>query len=301
MLHKRKRVRQTAAGAGWFCLSFFIYACLWSCTSPQAVATFAGSADKALEEGPAIFSDLHQSCLRRYADIQPITPSFMPGAMTADGSAAISSEPPVCARFGSQGEALGKASGILSAYFRAVQQLAAFNSSTVSSASEQTAENAASAASLNSTQVADIGKLAGLVTQIFTAHYQRSRLLEYLREADSSISSVTEGLETIASQDYEGLLEEERRAVTRRYQDNADVQNTALVLLLNRAYADDMADLNRREAAAKAYVKALQQIRAGHNMLAKNAGHLNAKDLSIALEPYTSELQTLLPALQKGF
>ncbi len=46
---------------------------------------------------------------------------------------------------------------------------------------------------------------------------------------------------------------------------------------------------------------ALQQIRDGHHTLAKNAGHLSAKDLSVALQPYTSELQTLVPALQKSF
>ncbi len=111
-----------------------------------------------------------------------------------NGNSPGAGDPAVCARFAPQGEALAKASGVLSAYFKALQQLASFNTSTVSSASEQTAENAATAANLSSTQMADVGKLAALVTQIFTARYQRRHLLEYLREADTSISSVTTGV-----------------------------------------------------------------------------------------------------------
>lgn len=305
MLHTPKDFKRATTHVRLLCLIFFMCVCLLSCTSAEGVATFADTADKALEEGPQIFRDIHDSCVRRHAVAEPIRPIFLTGVARNENntheSNRLPADPSVCARFAPQGEALAQASGVLSAYFRALQQLAAFNTSTVSSPSEQAAQNAATAANLTANQIADIGKLAGLITRIFTAHYQHRHLIQDLREADPSISSVTQAFETIVSKDYQGLLQEEQRAVTRRYQDNGNAQTTALVLLLNRAYSDDVADLNRRKTAAEAYVTALQQIREGHHTLAKNAGHLSAKDLSIALQPYTAELQSLVPALQKSF
>ncbi len=182
-----------------------------------------------------------------------------------------------------------------------MQQLASFNTSTVSSDSQHAAENAAFTAQLNLTQADSLAKLAGLVTEAFTGHYQRSRLAQYLREADPSISSVTKGFEQIVSQDYLGLLREERQTSTARYQKVGDISNGATILLLNRAYTDDLKELDRRKAIADAYVQALRQIRDGHHQLALNANRLRARDLSLALQPYTTNLQALAPVLQKGF
>ena len=272
---------------------------LSSCTSPEAIASFADNAQKVLDQGPPLFHDIHDSCLRRHAGAEKIAPIFLPANSSSDATPPAN-ENPVCAPFAPQADALSKASNVLSAYFRAMQQLASFNASTVSSENEQTAENVATAAQLSVVQIDSVGKLAGLITQVFTGHYQRSHLLALIRAADPNISSVTQGFETIVSKDYESLLHEEQQTVTARYQAVVDARDTATVLLLNRAYADDMNQLTRRKTTADAYVEALQQICEGHHKLAENAGHLNVKELSLALQPYTTRLQALLPVLQKG-
>jgi len=273
-------------------------ACLaGSCTSPQAVATFADNAQKALGQGPELFRDLQASCVRRHQDAQPIVAVYLPPAASAPGQADV---PAVCHAFGPQGDALIQASGVLTAYIKAIQQLAAFNTSSVSSQSESAAENAATAAQLNTVQIDSIGKLTGFVAQAFTAHYQRRHLVEYLRQADSSVSSVTQGFQDIVGKDYESLLAEERRALGFRYQQAGDVSDRATILLLNRAYIADLQELDRRKAAADAYVQALGLIREGHHQLALNAGHLGSKQLSLAVASYDTKLQALLPQLQKG-
>ncbi len=210
-------------------------------------------------------------------------------------------KPPVCVRFGRQADALSKASGVVSDYFRAVQQLAAFNTSSVTSASEKAGENSAFAANLSLAEADSISKLAGFVTGAFTEHYQQSHLLEHLHQADASISSVTTAFEAIVAKDYAGLLDEEQQTLTARYQDIGDASDKAVTLLLDRAYRDDLNEIQRRRAAANAYVAALQQIRAGHHELADNAQHMRGKELSIAIEPYTSRLQASVAATQKGF
>lgn len=284
-------------------LGLFIAICALSlsgCTSPEAIAAFAGSAQKVLQQSPAIFTDIHDSCVRRHLDARPITPLYLPSP-SQDSAPGSPNESPVCAPFGPQGQALTKASDVLAAYFEAIEQLAAFNTSSVGTTSLQAAEYAATAAQLSTTQIDSVGKLAGLVTQAFTEHYRQSHLVKYLREADPSISSVTQGFEDIVAKDYEGLLREERQTITARYQNVGTAGNNATILLLNRAYTDDLNELHRRAAAADAYVEALEQIRAGHHQLAQNAGHLHAKELSLALQPYTAKLQALVPVLQKGF
>ncbi len=292
------RVRVCAFGLGFFIIAGTLW--LSGCTSPQNIATFAGTAQSALEQGPAIFRDLHGSCLRRHSDADPITALYLPpppGTATPN----VANENPVCTPLAPQGDALTKASDVLAAYFRAMQQLASFNTSTVSAANQQAAENAAVGAQLPLNQVDSLGKLAGFITDAFTGHYQRSRLAQYLRQADPSISSVTRGFEEIVSEDYGGLLREERQTFTARYQNIGDSGSSATILLLNRAYTDDLKELDRRKAVADAYVQALQEIRAGHHQLALSADRLNTRDLSLALLPYTAKLQALVPVLQKGF
>ncbi len=95
-------------------------------------------------------------------------------------------------------------------------------------------------------------------------------------------------------------MREEQQTMKARYQQVAETNNTATILLLNRAYEDDSNEWNRRKSAADAYVHALQEIRDGHHKLAENANHLSAKELTLALEPYTDTLGQLIPTLQRG-
>ncbi len=294
-----RRLHNSAAGLAFFIAAWTLS--LSSCTSPAAVAGFADIAQKDLAQGPMIFHDIHDSCVRRHLDAQPITPLFLAGIGKTGAGASPPAENPVCTPFTAQAEALTKASGVLTAYFRAMQQLAAFNTSSVSGPGAQAAQNAAYAAQLSFVQADSAGKLAGIILQAFTARYQRSHLTKYLRDADPSISSVTQGFEDISSKDYEGLLHEEQQTLTAEYQKVGDARNSATVLLLNQAYADALAELNRRKAVADAYAEALEQIREGHKKLAENADHLTGEKMSVAIQPYTTKLQALLPVLEKGF
>ena len=204
-----------------------------------------------------------------------------------------------CARFATEATALSNVSSALIAYFRAMQELAAFNASSVSTGSQAAAVNSATAAGLNPTQVDSAGKLAGLVTRIFTGGYQRSRLREYLGDADAPVANITQGFDTV-TKNYVDFLQEEQQTVTARYQSVADTDDKATLLLLNRAYTDDMADIQRRRTVAEAYRDALKAVRDGHHQLLTGAQHLSAKELNIALQPYTSTLGALIPELQKS-
>ncbi len=277
-------------------------ACLFvlSCASPEAISAFADSAQKALAAGPSIFDDLHGSCVRRQEARpgSPILPLFVPpGSKNAPpkDSPALAA----CARFAEEAKALANVSDLLSAYFRALQQLAAFNTSTVSTASGSAAQAAAGTAGLNSAQIDSAGKLAGIITRVFTESYQRSRLVEYLRNADAPVAEITQGFDRVIK-NYLDFLQEERQTLTARYQAaGTGVSDKAVLLLLNRAYTEDMAEIERRRTSAEAYQDVLKTVREGHHQLVAGAQHLSARELSIALEPYTSKLDGLIPAVEK--
>ena len=273
---------------------------LAGCASPEAIGGFADVAEKALAGGPPLFDDLHDSCVRRNSARpgSPILPLFVPPG----SKLAPPGDPPsfaACARFATESQGLTKISDVLTAYFRAMQQLSAFNTSTVSTANEAAASNAATIAGLNATQIDSVSKLSGFVTRVFTESYQRGHLLEYARSADPQVADVTQALDKVIS-NYLDLLNEEQQSMTARYQTVGDTnQNEAVLLLLNRAYLDDLSDIQRHRTAADAYRQALQEIRGGHHKIVQAAPQLRDRQLNLALAPYTSKLTGLLPALQK--
>ncbi len=273
-------------------LAFIIFGGL-SCAPPTAIATFAGDADKAITAGTPIFADIHESCVRRQAEEQPLTPQYPHAGQTQTAAG----DETVCASFASEVQELESVSSILSAYFRAMQQLARFDQTNVSTQAEHAGANIGTAAILSLNQTDAVAKLSGLITRALTGHYQRSKLGEFLRTADPHVTAVSQALETVLTKDYGSLLDEEERATKRRYGEVSRATEPATVLLLNRAYLEDLHEVQRRRAAAKAYAEVLRQAREGHHLLA-STGHLNNKELSLALQPYVSKLQAFAPSIQ---
>ena len=263
---------------------------LGSCVSPEALKTFADSAQKGLAGGPLLFADMYDACVRRESS-RPSLPS-LPIFVPPGSSVAAPKEPSTvaaCARFDEEAKELTRVSDVLTAYFKAMERLAGFNASTVSAANEMSAENAATAGGLTYTQIMSAGKLANLLTQVATERYQRNHLIRYLREANPEVANITDALDTVAKT-YISLLDEEQQTLTARYQSVGDTSQGAVLLLLNRAYSEDLSELHDRRTSADAYREALKNIREGHGKLVENAQHLTAKELNSTLQPYISSI-----------
>lgn len=266
-----------------------------SCAPPTSVAAFAADVDKAIRAGEPIFTDIYDSCLRRRADEESITPHYARAGERPGNTAGESA----CASFAPEVKELESASSALSDYFRAMQELAAFDETNVSGQAEHAGQNVGTAAILSANQVDSIAKLSGLITRAVTGHYQRRKLGELLQAADPHVAVVSQALETILIKDYGSLLNEEERAVKRRYLEVSGAKEPATILLLNRAYSEDLNVVERRRAAATAYVEVFKQAQGGHHQLAGDgAGRLNSKEISVALQPYISRLEALVPSVQ---
>jgi hypothetical protein len=241
-----------------------------------------------------MFDDIHESCVRRQAEEGRLLPLYPHIGQNPPETAGES----VCTSFVPEVKELENVSSILSAYFRAMQELAAFDETKVSAQAEHAGENVGTAAILSLNQADSVAKLSGLITRAVTQHYQRSKLAEFLRAADPHVAVISQALKTVIIKDYGSLLDEEERAINRRYQGVSGTRDAATILLLNRAYAEDLDGLKRRKAEAKAYATALRQVQDGHHQLASSVGRLKNRELSLVLQPYISQLQALTPLLQ---
>jgi len=275
-----------------------LLAVLLSCTPPQTVATFAGAAGQAIDGGAPVFGDLYDSCVRRHNDAADIIPTYSVNAKAP--SSPTAPEASACAVFAGERDSLIKLSAVLNDYFQAMQQLAQFGASSVNPAAVEAGSGTATAASLSVAQMDSVSKLSGLLVEAFTSRYQRGRLATLLKSADPHVAVTTQGLEKIVGSDYGSLLDEEQRTLKRRYQRAGNISDDAVILLLDRAYSEDLQELEQRRASATAFVKALREIRDGHSKLAGNAGHMNAQKLGLALEPYISRLQTLTSQMENA-
>jgi hypothetical protein len=269
-----------------------------SCTPPTSIATFAESAHGAIAQGPPVFADIYESCARRQAAEASVAPNYPHNERGRIQNPAKPSDSSVCAAFVPEVKELDEVSSVLSAYFEAIQELAAFDETSVSGEAEKTGEGISAAAIFSTNQADAVAKLSELITRAFTEHYRRNKLKELLMSADPHVAAISQALDEIVSKDYDSLLEEEERAVNRRYQETGAANDAAVILLLNRAYREDRDPLQRRRAAAKAYSAALRQARDGHHKLAAGVAQMNNKEISLALQPYIAQLRALALSVQ---
>ena len=107
---------------------------------------------------------------------------------------------------------------------------------------------------------------------------------------------------TIVQDDYIGrqLASEEQKLADRYLEFAKDKSPEVKLLLDDRWHADEQA-LAAKRASAQSLITALQALSKGFADLAANAHQLKAKEIPGLLGPYVTQLQTLIPQIQKGF
>ena len=244
-----------------------------------------------LEAGDSVTDDLGESCERRHWIGRPLR-QIMPL------SPALALEPTsACEHFRQESTELIEVRRIVARYFNALEDLSHFNTMEISGPAGVAGINAGTAGKLSAVYSDSTGKLASVLTQAMTEHYRQGKTVELLREADGSVSAILTGIEQIIGSDYMSLLKEEERSNAGTFREASLGQSSSMVLLLNRAYRQEVASGQRRSKASAAYVSALREIVAGHAQLAK-LGAAKPATVTAALAPHIAELQRLLPVLK---
>ena len=149
--------------------------------------------------------------------------------------------------------------------------------------------------------------LGSFLAKAMTSGYPQRQLARDLPDVSKNAIAVLGALSEIVRIDYAGsLLTSERQKLTDQYREfeaakrkTAPLSVEAQLALYDRWRTDDDAIAVKRAAALK-FAAGLDSMSKGLANLAANADKLSAKELFALLEPYASELETLIPAIQKA-
>src|SRR5271157_5392898 len=183
MVSIRAALRDSASKSAVFAIAL-VLAFLLSCDTPDAIANFSSSAVVTLRSGDSLFDDMRGTCVREAQTREPF------GSFSVSDAAA----PAVCDDVGKQAEGLKAASKILSNYFTALNDLASFGTSKTGDDVRGLLAKASGQAKLSAARQDALGSIAGLLTRVVAAGYQRKKLADDIVKAHGDIKAVLDGL-----------------------------------------------------------------------------------------------------------
>ncbi len=264
--------------------------CLISCNSPDTVSKFCGSAMATLAAAHPVFEDMEGSCLREVNSRAELG-TFRPPV----------SNDPGCRLIGERAEGAEAAAKLLSEYFAAVNSLASFGTAKVGTNAQSLASQAAAAAGANSAAKDAIGLIAQFLVSAATSGYKQRQLEKDLAKAGEDVPVIAAALATIVREDYMRLLSSEEQKLSVRYREFAQGKSPELKLQLEDHWRVEEQLIAARRDSARQFVEALESISRGFKELAANSHHLKARELAGLLGPYATELETLIPQIQKAY
>ncbi len=264
---------------------------LSGCTTPAAVSQFCASASATLAASQPVFEDLKQSCLRE------VNSRVEFGSFTRPLE-----DDAACTAIGKQSEGAAAAAKILADYFRAINSLASFGTAKAGSDAESLLTKTSGAVGASSAAQTALGSIAKFLVTAATSGYQQRALAKDLPQVSRNISDVTAALVTIVQNDYSGqLLKSEEQKLTIRYKDFARGKSPDVVLMLDARWQVEEQAIAQRRASARSLVTGLQALSKGFAELAANSRSLKGAEVPGLLAPYVSQLETLIPQIQKAF
>jgi hypothetical protein len=263
-----------------------------SCTSPDEVSKFSKASVTTLNSAIPVIADFKMSCLREVNSRTEIG-EFVP----------FKQEGGNCDEIGVQMKGAVAATKLLAEYFSAIDSLASFGTTTVSSDAQQLAEQTSGAFGAGSDAKKAVGSIASFLTNAALSEYKRKQLEQDLNAVSGNISAVTNALVKIVNAQYLNrlLIDEENKKAFRYLEFKKAANSSEVTLSLDDKWQADLKTFESRRASALSLVSALGAMSDGVSALAQNSHSLTAKELSGLIAPYTAQLQVLIPQIQKAF
>lgn len=265
---------------------------LAGCDTPDAVSKYCSSAITTLTSTTTVLGDLEGSCLREVNTNRVIGTFTLP--VTSDSS---------CTAVRTQAVAAQSAAKLLTEYFTTINSLATIGTAKTSTDANTLAANTAGAFGAGSAEKTAVGSIAQDLTSGIMTAYQTRKLAQDLPKASKDVTAITDALVSIIQTNYinQELADEERK-LANPYKSFLLAHNSPEVTLtLEQSWIADEQALQTRRVAAQNAIAALQALSKGFADLANNAHSLKAKELPGLLNPYVTQMQTLIPQIQKAF
>ena len=264
------------------------------CDTTDAISKYCATSITTVSSVTTILSDMGPSCLRE-VNAAKYAPFTLP--VTSD---------PNCNDVSNQQDAAIAAAKLLSEYISALNSLSTVGTSTPSTDAGTLATNAAAIPGATSDQKTAISALAQDLTKGLLVAYQSKKITEDIPKAQDHIDKITDALINVIQENYsKQLLGSESEKVTAGYNDFLGTlpqnQVPEAKLILDERWQANQQSIQSKQAAATSAIAALKTMRTGFDTLATNAPKMKLKDIAGMLEPYATELQALIPQMQKAF
>jgi hypothetical protein len=269
------------------------------CVDSEAVSKFATQAHDVLILGQPVLADLAESCIRAHVAEAPVPadknklfdPTFR----------ATAAADPACVGFSQDQPGELAILKVLTDYFGAVSQLAATGSSATGKDSSSSADTARKDPGETQDALKAASGLAGFLGKVASNGYRERALEKALRDQKDNVDAVIAALRDIVQNRYENNeLKREKQVITDADLNLLGANDDPAVKALFRAQWQRSMDLiDKKQAAADAFVKALDTMQQGCDALSGTAS-LKAKDVPSLVQPYTDSLSSLIPSIEKA-
>lgn len=266
-----------------------------ACTSPAAVTRYTKSAALVTARLPDVTDALSASC-RRTASYRLRRAS---SEWYGDDSLRIA-----CAGRDSAMRSVVRANRVLSAYFAALESLAANKVTDFDNGVDALGSAVRDAGGFDKAQVSAIDALAKYAASRTTDGYRRTKLRDAIASQNDNVQTVIAGLHEILDRDFAQLLANDVAAQTSFYR-AALAENTArdplTAILVRDAYDERSAALAERTEAVRALSQALLTVGRGHQALYDSRNRLGAKALLTTIVSNARELDAAIARVDKAF
>ncbi|WP_353067742.1 hypothetical protein RBB77_23315 (plasmid) [Tunturibacter psychrotolerans] len=274
-------------GAIAIALSSFV-----GCTDLGEVAKFSALADSASTSLTGLVSDFKGTCLRSNA-LAPVRNG-------------VRIDQRDCSIYDKLTPEIQADQKVLTDYLKALGQLAADNdpgySKPVTALGGQF-----KTAGLNADQVAAAGAASSLAVKISDAAlagYRRKKISKLVSDSNNDVKILTQALSNIVSTDYAIMLSNEEEGLQDYY--NTAIKNDAgkdplSVILIQKQFDDESANLQKRLDAAKAYGVLMKSIADANQKIADQKDAISSKDLVKLIGPQLADIAQSTNDLRQAF
>jgi hypothetical protein len=269
------------------------------CVDSEAVSKFATQAHDALNLGQPVLEDLAESCIRAHLAEAPV-PADAKNLFDPNLRATAAADP-ACAAYAQNQPAELAVLKVLTDYFGAVSQLAATGSTATGKDSSSSGDEAKKDPGETQDALKAVQGLTGFLGKVASNGYRERALEKALRDQKDNVDAVVAALRDIVQNRYENNeLKRERQVITDADADLLTASDdTATKALLRAQWLHSMELIDKKTAAADAFVKALDTMQQGYDAVS-GARNLKAKDVPGLVQPYTDSLSSLIPSIQKA-
>lgn len=150
-------------------------------------------------------------------------------------------------------------------------------------------------------QVESYSKISKILIRAFTDTHRKSKLKEYIKDANKPVKELIEFLDYNISKNLKGKLDIKKERVKADYFDL--IKDNSLSTFEKRntvsEYYSEINEINNQQKKLETYSKSLNKISKGHQQLFDNIDKLSVKEIKQSLFQYASEIKSIISEFKK--